>query len=196
MKMRSFCWRCRKAKTTCYCESIRSFKTNVKIVLLQHPSEARMAIGTARMAHLCVENSLMIPGEEFSDNIPVARLLADTNNHCVVLFPGPDATDIAETDAHGLADRKQLVIFVIDGTWQTAQKMLKRSPNLTALPRICFIPDRVSHYRIRRQPKEYCWSTIEAVHHVLSVLDPNIQAGNLLEVFNGMVEQQIAFEQD
>jgi DTW domain-containing protein len=43
--------------------------------------------------------------------------------------------------------------------------------NLHALPKICFTPTELSRFRIKRQPFEYCVSTIEAVHHLLEVMD-------------------------
>jgi len=40
------------------------------------------------MAHLTIENSLLIPGTDFDENEEVNRLIADPENHCVVLYPG------------------------------------------------------------------------------------------------------------
>jgi DTW domain-containing protein YfiP len=88
---------------------------------------------------------------------------------------------------------KNWVIFVIDGTWFLAKKMLKRNPTITSLPQICFTPKVASQYRIRLQPHPYCLSTIEAVHHLISLLEPEINPDNLLEVFCGMVNRQLSY---
>ena len=46
---RAVCARCRRPERVCYCRHLTSIETTTRIVLLQHPRERRVAIGTARM---------------------------------------------------------------------------------------------------------------------------------------------------
>jgi len=100
-----------------------------------------------------------------------------------------------------IAARPRLVIFVLDGTWKSARKMLRASPNLAVLPSLCFEPSAPSTYRIRRQPKPHCYSTIEAIHFVLDWFAPRENAGlagapghdNLRAVFHAVIERQLAY---
>jgi DTW domain-containing protein YfiP len=149
------------------------------------------------MAHLCIQNSRLIQGTEFDDDSRVRELIADPQNHCVVLFPGANSIQIDAADSRTLADafpeNKTLVVFVIDGTWACAKRMVRRSRNLSSLQQICFSPKKESEYRIRKQPDSHCLSTIEAVHRILEILDPSVDPGILLQVFRTMVEQQISY---
>lgn len=193
---RGLCLRCRRAPSHCYCARIRAIEPRVRIALLQHPLERRNAIGTARMAHLFLKNSKLIEGVSFDGVAEVDELIDDPAHYCVVLYPGRDALEIdqgvrGEVLARFPADRK-LVVFVIDGTWAGAKKMLRVSRRLSRLPQIRFSPDRPSEYRIRKQPQAYCWSSIEATHRVLEILDPSVDAAPMLETFRWMVAQQIA----
>ncbi|MEO5970441.1 MAG: tRNA-uridine aminocarboxypropyltransferase [Bdellovibrionia bacterium] len=196
-KHRALCLRCLRPETTCYCREVHPIRSRFQFVLLQHPLEHRNCIGTARMTHHCLENSKLILGTEFDDNQQVRELLANPDNYCVVLYPGKNSVNIslettAETESR-FPVGKNWVIFVIDGTWFCAKKMLRRSPMLSLLPQICFSPKTESEYKIRQQPHPQCLSTIEAVHYLIETLDPHVDPANLLEVFRGMVARQLKF---
>lgn len=191
---RPFCYRCFRAESVCYCGEIRPFAPTFRTVLLQHPKERKRTIGTARLTHLSLSNSLLFAGVAFDDHPDVRALLDDPRNECVVLFPGPRSIDVGAVDAPLPFDpARTLAVFVIDGTWPQAKTILHRSPRLAALPQIRFTPSTPSAYRFRKQPREHCLSTIEAVHELVGALDPSAKADakRLLETFARLVEQQI-----
>jgi DTW domain-containing protein YfiP len=196
-RMRNLCSQCLKSEVFCYCKELKPFRSNVVIALLQHPLERRRTVGTARMAHLTIENSLLIPGIDFDENEEVNRLIADPKNHCVVLYPGRRSLNISTLPQNEIQNAfpkdKTLIIFVIDGTWACAKTMVSRSKNLLKLPQICFTPARASEYQFRRQPKPVCLSTIEAVHQILEILEPEIDSSPLIELFRNMVKKQVTY---
>lgn len=197
LRERVLCLRCLRPQTTCYCKTVKPFRAEPQIVLLQHPAEQRNGIGTARMTHHCITNSKLIFGCQFEDNSDVNELIHEPDHHCVVLYPSKRSLNLSsktlpEIQASFPHDKK-LVVFIIDGTWYSAKKMINHSPNLAALPHISFIPKQASEYKIRRQPAEQCVSTIEAVHQILAMLEPKLDASNLLDVFRGMVEKQVYY---
>jgi DTW domain-containing protein YfiP len=198
MRERDLCRFCLKPAVTCYCAELRPFEASFALVLLQHPLERKRSIGTARMTHRCVRNSQLIQGESFAHDPVVNALLDEPANHCVVLYPGARSLDIGalppeERRAWVPADRR-LVVFVIDGTWFCAKKMLGGSPNLQRLPQIRFSPVNESEYVIRKQPRPHCLSTLEAVHRLLRILEPGAEHhDSLLDLFRGMVARQIEF---
>ncbi len=203
-RFRTLCGTCLQPERTCYCAHIQAFDPGLRFVILIHPIERRRRIATGRMSHLCLKNSKLIAGHDYTYNTSVNRLLADTYSHSVILYPGPQSENLSHhtpAQIDGLfPPGKTLNIFVIDGTWNTARKMLRYSENLKSLPRICFTPTRPSNFRVRKQPKPECYSTLEAIHHTLELLGPSrgfdIASGrhhNLLYVFDKMVEQQLEF---
>jgi DTW domain-containing protein len=191
MQARPFCYRCRKPASTCYCQEVRPVRPGFEVVLLQHPRERRKGIGTARMVHLSIPGSRLIVGERFEENPEVASLLADAGRHCVVLFPGPGSLDLDAAGSAAFPADRRLVVFVIDGTWACARKILRLSPSLAALPKIRFSPRQPSEYSaIRQQPAPQCLSTLEAVHHLIGVLEPATDASPMLGIFREMVRRQ------
>lgn len=199
---RGLCLACLHPPLTCYCGKIRRFDPKIRFVILIHGREAQKRIATGRICHLSLEHSLLLQGYDYSNDDRVNALLADTSLHPVVLYPGKDSVDVSALPPPARAAlfpaRKKLLVFVIDGTWITARKTMHRSANLAALPRICFSPSRPSRFRVRKQPRENFFSTVEAIHETIELLaqsqgfDPATRAHDgLLEAFDYMVDQQI-----
>ena len=200
-KPRFVCYRCRQAGFGCFCEFVRPFESSAHFVILIHPIEVKRRIATGRMAHLCLKNSTLIQGVEFSENEMIDSIVGDSRNHCVVLYPGRHSLNLSELNEEErcslVPTSKRLVVFVIDGTWNTAGRMI-RSRNLRDLARISFDPNLQSRFRVRKQPAPECLSTIGAIHRTIELL-PGLGSrdhDNLLEVFDQMVEFQLRFTED
>jgi DTW domain-containing protein YfiP len=199
---RERCYRCRKPALTCYCPLIKMVQAPMDVLILMHPLEARHPVGTGRMAHQCLPGSRLMLGTHFDGDARLRAVLADPTLYPLVLFPGPKAHDLSaltptQRQAIVPAGRRPLLI-VIDGTWHCARKLLHRSPDLQSLPRVCFTPSRPSGFLVRKQPKALCFSTIEAIHEVLSLFDANPPGPRpydaLLESFEAMVKRQLSFK--
>lgn len=61
-------------------------------------------------------------------------------------------------------------IFILDGTWPCARKILKLSKNLQQLKRVSFDNKVKSKFILKQQPTSLCLSTIESVYTVLNLL--------------------------
>jgi DTW domain-containing protein YfiP len=199
-QQRELCLVCLRPKKTCICAEVISFRTrpDLEVVILQHPGERKKTVSTARMTHLCIQNSKIIFGTQFDPDRDVEALIRDSSRRCVVLFPGVDSFDLSKTDTTTIESRfflesRILTVFVIDGTWQKAKQMMRLSPNLQRLEKISFIPQIRSQYRFRKQPDPRYVSTIEATFELLKWLDPRTDANALLKVFYSMVEKQVVF---
>ncbi len=184
---RPSCPRCRRPLTVCWCQDLPILQTRTHVLFLQHPRESRVAIGTARMAHLCLPNSELHIGLDFGRNAVVARALSDPERPAALLFPAPDAPDILLNPPDG-----PLTLVVVDGTWSQARKLVRYNPFLAALPRYAFQPPATSIYQIRREPHEDCVSTIEALVFVLGALegDPTLALA-MLDPFRKMIAFQV-----
>ncbi len=155
------------------------------MILLQHPREHRVGVGTARLAHLSLPRSSLHVGLDFAQDPEVCAALAG-DAPAYVLFPGADAVDVAT-----LPRDRALTLIALDGTWWQARKLLRLNPMLAALPRVAFTPRRLSDYRIRRQPAAHCLSTIEALAETLEALEPDGGPfDRLLDPFRAMVARQ------
>lgn len=192
---RSLCDGCRQPDFSCYCAQLKPFDPGVEIIILIHPIEVkRRRIATGRMAHLSLTRSHLIMGIDFTRDERLNALLARPDTHSVMLYPGPRSLNLTHASVEARArlapDGKRLVLIVMDGTWGTANAMA-RSQNLRELPRVCFTPTEPSNFRVRRQPRRECVSTIEAIHHTLGLLGTTKEQANLLHAFDWMVNRQL-----
>jgi DTW domain-containing protein YfiP len=186
---RALCPRCGRPSVVCFCACITVLPTRTRLILLQHARERRVGIGTARMAHLALPGSVLRVGVDFAGD-PVLQAVLSQPGPRYLLFPGPDARPVED-----LPRDRPVTLVVLDGTWSQARKLLRLNPALLALPRVAFRPRRPSGYLIRRQPADFCVSTIEALAEVLAVLEPDgARFERLLDPFAAMVERQRWFE--
>ncbi|WP_437736878.1 DTW domain-containing protein [Sorangium sp. So ce1335] len=180
--MRDVCFRCWRPRPVCYCALLPSLPTRTRVVLLQHPRERRVGIGTARMTHLALPNSELHEGVVFEDDARIRALAADPTT--AVLFPGGDADPAAGPPVRSL--------LVVDGTWWQARKMLALNPRLASVRRIGITPRAPGNYRIRREPRPECLATVEAVASALGALEGEpARFDAMLRAFAFMVDRQI-----
>ncbi len=200
-KHRSNCPRCKRPQIHCYCSQIKQIHSKICFVILIHPIEARRKIATGRMSHLCLANSVLICGDDLTDNVQVNEIIHNPDNHCLILYPHPSAVNLSSHSVDRkkmlFKNKKKTVVFVIDGTWRTARKTMRLSKNLQKLASICFIPTTPSQFKVRKQPAEHCYSSIEAIDTVLKLVESkNINAESesiLMIVFKEMVERQMQY---
>jgi DTW domain-containing protein YfiP len=185
------CDRCRRPVVVCYCASLPRLETRTKVVILQHPRERDVAIGTARMASLCLPSAELHVGVRWNEHAALGRALADPARPPILLYPGEGAKDILREPPPG-----PVTLVVVDGTWTQAKNVVRDNPVLQALPRYAFVAPEPSHYRIRKEPSDEYVSTIEAVMHVLGALEGDpARFRALLDPFHAMVDAQLAWQQ-
>ncbi len=207
-KKEKTCYKCFWLEQYCRCHLIKPFATDIRFVILMHTKEAKQEkLGTGKICRATLMNSKIIVGVDFTRDAEVNALIADPANHCLVLYPGPQSVDVSTGDVSPLLERKragkQLVVFLIDGTWQCAKKMMKLSANVRNLPRVSFTASHKSIFYIKQQPAEYCLSTLESIHFFLGEADrrgledlPGRPQDNLITVFQSMIDFMIMCAKD
>lgn len=199
-KREDFCFKCFRLQKNCLCHLIKPFDTRTHFILLMHPMEAKKEkMGTGRISVACLNNSEMITGIDFSDDPAVNTIINDSQNYCMVLYPGDKSLNISSDDVTSLLDLgdKRLVVFLIDGTWPCAKKMMRLSKNINSLPRVSFTANHESLFVIKEQPAEYCLSTLESIHFFLSESERRGleklegRQENMIDVFKEMINFQI-----
>ncbi|MEO8553038.1 MAG: tRNA-uridine aminocarboxypropyltransferase, partial [Kofleriaceae bacterium] len=185
---RPMCARCRRPVRVCYCAALPTLATKTRIVILQHPREKDMPIGTAHMAQLCLPEAELHVGMRWGEREAFLRAISNPARPAVLLSPGPTARDILRDPPLG-----PVTLVVVDGTWSQANTIVRDNPCLQDLPRYAFASPEPSQYRIRKEPRVEYVSTIEALMHVLGVLEGDpAKFRALLDPLNAMVDAQLA----
>jgi len=187
-----------RPSSSCSCEHINSIQTKTRFVILMHPKEFRKEKnGTGHMTKLQLENSEVIVGVDFTKNKRVNEILANEENRSFLLYPGKDNFNLSTKSS--LETRSFLGrtphIFILDGTWPCARKMLKLSKNLQGLQRVSFDNRITSKFIIKQQPGSLCLSTIESVYTVLNLLNESgveqCDTSDFLLPFEKMITYQV-----
>lgn len=192
---RSKCYKCMRPSITCICKHISPFQTNTRFIILMHPKEYKKEKnGTGHMTRLQLENSEIIVGVDFTNHKRVNEILAEEN--AFLLYPGKDNFNLSKEKSSAVNSfmGQGAHIFILDGTWPCARKMLKLSKNLQQLKRVSFDNKIKSKFIIKQQPESLCLSTIESVHTVLNLLKKaNVEQCDTTD-FLVPFEKMIAFQ--
>ena len=170
------------------------FRSTPQFVILIHPKESRKAINTGRMAYRFLENAFLFEGVDFTDHALLNDLIGDERKRCFLLFPGQHAINLNDLhEDENEQNKKQTVFIILDATWHMARKMYALSSNLQRIPQVMFYPDEPSKYLIRKQPHHDFYSTVETIHHIISVMGnhPDGEHDQLIKVFQKMVHAQV-----
>ncbi|HET7825614.1 MAG TPA: tRNA-uridine aminocarboxypropyltransferase [Anaeromyxobacter sp.] len=188
--MRATCRRCLRPEAFCVCAGLGPIPSRTRVVLLQHPREARLAICSAWLTRVALENAELHRGVRFEDEAHVRMLAA--RPRAALLFPGEGATP-----AGALAADPPEVLVVIDGTWLQAEKMLAANPSIAALRRVALSGHESGYGALRREPADGHLSTIEAVAHALGALERDpARFAPMVRAFRRMVELQLRCSED
>ncbi|CAB3701219.1 tRNA-uridine aminocarboxypropyltransferase [Achromobacter pestifer] len=181
---RTLCTRCLRPESHCLCPLIPSLSCRTRVVVLQHPSESRHALNTARLAVLGLVGARRVVGERFSPDD-----WAEPGYAPRLLFPGPSAEILEPGYGQDLGQPIQLI--VPDGTWGHARKLLHINPELAALPRVMLPAGLTTRYRVRHADIPGALSTIEAVTHALNAIESPMNVDALLRPFEALIDGQI-----
>lgn len=185
------CEKCEKPVSLCVCEGVSPLPTRTHVLILQHPQEPDRLLGSARLAHLSLENSTLKVGLSWP-NLSKALGREAKPSQWGVLFLGSRASN-QKPNPHQPRPRVQIStkggehftaeeaalegIVVLDGTWAQAKTMWWRNPWLLKLKRIVLNPAQRSLYgKLRKEPRRECLSTLESIAETLEGLgeDPAV----------------------
>ena len=197
---RKNCYKCMRPSSTCICKHISPVQTKTRFIILMHPKEYKKEKnGTGHMTTLQLENSEIIVGVDFTNNSRVNEILTKENSSSFLLYPGKDNFNLSVRESSELNPfmGDNPYIFILDGTWPCARKMLKLSKNLQQLKRVSFDNEIKSKFIFKQQPEPLCLSTIESVYTVMNLLKEGAleqcETRDFLIPFEKMIEYQVEY---
>lgn len=178
------CQTCLKAPHLCVCDSITPISARTKVLILQHPQEPDVELGTAKIAQLSLPNSKLVVGLSWPNLKKAWGEEADPKQWLAIYLGSAKITPkngevLICVSRKGTAkeDSKQILkgirgIVLLDGTWSQAKTIWWRNAWLTKLQRAVLVPPRPSLYgKLRREPKRESLSTLESIGYALAELE-------------------------
>lgn len=183
MSSRPVCERCLRPTCACWCTCVQRIRSDVQVLILQHPMEVGHAKNTARLLHQCVQGSQLLVGEAFEHDVlnhwlhaPWPSCDREGQVRTMLLYPStphdpqlpvllPPALPL-----EWLTQPQCLRLVVIDGTWRKSRKMLYLNPVLQHLPRLTLKNVKQGRYAIRKAHAPDQLSSFEAAALALAQL--------------------------
>ena len=155
------------------------------MLIVQHPQEQDVSLGTARLTTLHLKNAILKIGLSWPSLSKALGHPADPKRWAVLYLGSARAgelgsgREIVVLDRKGEAARDQDAalaeiegIVLLDGSWSQAKALWWRNPWMLKCRRVVLGPRRPSRYgKLRREPRRDALSTIEAAALLLSRLE-------------------------
>ena len=177
------CPRCNKPAALCVCADVAPIDNRIAVLILQHPQEQDVELGTARLTVLHFKNAVMKIGLSWPSLGKALGRNVDPKRWAV-LYLGSAKTEGAKGEVvalnrKGAPAEDQVAalrdidgVILLDGTWSQAKALWWRNPWMFKTRRIALNPRRPSRYgKLRREPRRDSLSTLEAAGLVLSRLE-------------------------
>lgn len=197
------CFKCFKPQNSCLCKYTKELDTKIKFVFLMHPKEAkRQRTGTGNLSHICLKDSEIIVGLDFSNNERLKNLLCDSKYFPVLMYPGQDAWTSKKEGFVDAIGNKTLLVLILDSTWFCSKKMIEHNPFLLELPKLSFYGDYRSIFTFKHEPKPEYISTIECCYYLIkelqsiSFVNKDLDPEPLMNVFKQMIKLQLTAENE
>lgn len=183
---RKYCYTCSRPSRVCLCNSIKIENNTCEIGILQHPNEVGKTFNTAKVAQLSLSKSFLITGIAFDDNLDFKNTLnAYDLTKVGVLYPSSTAIPLSD------APKDLQCLFVVDGTWPEAKKILNQTQAFNTIQHYGFIPKSESRYVLRKEPSVDYVCSLEAIVESLRILESNDQAyDSLIRTLDVMLQLQ------
>ncbi len=182
------CVSCYMRKALCVCDVIPKLDLKTKVVLLMHKRELRTTTNTGRLALVSLTNSeLHIRGGQESPNY---SHLINSSRIPLLLYPDEDAIELSMEWISGL--KKEVTLFVPDGSWRQASKVGNREVALRGIQKVKLpAGGPASQYRLRREPKKDGLATFEALARAMGFFEGAETQKQLEKLFTCMVERML-----
>lgn len=200
---RACCNLCHNPVVSCICKWTSPIFNKTAIVILQHPDEVKKPLGTAKIVSLCLQNSTVKVGVDFSGDADFIRLTRAPEHDVAILYPDDSALDLTawskesdHVDENNRSKTREITrektLIVLDGTWRNTREILAVNPDLKAVRAVKLTPVAQSNYRIRKAPFADSLATVEAVSQALGILEPETPVDAMGLCFEKMVDYQIS----
>jgi DTW domain-containing protein YfiP len=179
----SNCPQCLKPQALCVCASVTPVDNRICLLVLQHPQEQDVDLGTARLAVCHLKNAVFKVGLSWSSLTKVLGRTADPKKWAVLYLGSAKAPatlgEVVALDRKGnpLTEQAKALeglegVVVLDGTWSQAKALWWRNAWMLKLRRVALNPKQPSLYgKLRKEPRRDSLSTLEAAALLLSHLE-------------------------
>src|SRR5579883_2005749 len=184
------CPHCLKPAPLCVCAGVTPIDNRIALVILQHPQEQDVELGSARLAIRHLVRAELKVGLSWPSLAKVLGHAADPKRWAVLYLGAAKPRDpitLVNRKGEPLADQAEVLeqlegLIVLDGTWSQAKTLWWRNAWMLKCRRMVINAPHASLYgALRREPHRGSLSSLEAAAFALSRLEgrPEIERAML-----------------
>ena len=175
---------------TCICQKISPITTQARFIILSSQKETVRASNTGRLLKLINPRATDIILWERKQ--PSADLLERLRHHANAYLVFPPESETGKSRAVSRVSGPAPLFILLDGTWQEARKIARKSEYLDSLPLLAFPEDVSSGYTLREGQKSGSLCTIEAAMECLELSAEWACAQQLRQAFDLFQQHYLA----
>ncbi|MEG0295118.1 MAG: tRNA-uridine aminocarboxypropyltransferase [Clostridium sp.] len=177
------CNNCGLPTINCICNKVTTVETKAKIWILSSQKELTRASNTARILKLVNGYSTEIfTWERTNQPVDLIKKINSNEYDVYLLFPVNDENRSREVKF--VKSKKTPAFIIIDGTWNEAKKIFRKSPYLNEVPMLTLKPENNSSFILRRGIEEGSLCTIETAIEVLKMNGEKREANDINSTFS------------
>lgn len=179
------CSACGRKPPFCVCEFVEAGTLKTQVLVLQHPQEPGMDIGTVAILARAFPQVTVKTGLSWANLKKIVGDEVEYSRWGVLYMGSVRVEDLPQDEVLIAVDRggkpekdgKRILgslrgIVLLDGTWSQAKTLWWRNAWLLKLQRLVLNPQTRSRYdQIRKEPRKGCLSTLESALEALTILE-------------------------
>lgn len=172
----------------CLCDRIPQLRSQLQLSLLMHENEYQRDTNTGRWLRAAVPGCQDFGWSRVEPSPSLQQRIADPNLYSVLVYPDEQSLSPQQVLHQARHAAQQPHFIVLDGTWQEAKKMVRKSPWLDTLPSMQLMPQQQSAYQLRRNQSDGHLCTLEVGCELLQMLDEADNATQLIRFFTEFMQ--------
>ncbi len=163
------CKLCMLVKRLCICAERVASETQAAFLLVMYDDEVLKPSNTGRLIADKVEDTYAYIWSRTAPNPKMLALIADEQWQPFVVFPAQYAQPERVVNQPVVVEGKRPLFILIDGTWQEAKKIFRKSTWLANFPVLSISPTALSQYQVREAKGKDQLATAEVAAMVLAL---------------------------
>ncbi len=189
------CSGCRLVPSHCLCPLRPDVSTHAGMCLLMADIEPLKPSNTGWLIADVVADTFAFSWARTEVDPALLALLNDPQWQPYVVFPAEFADDARVVHEVTHATHKRPLFILLDGTWDEARKMFRKSPYLQHFPVLSLYPEQLSRYQLRRAQSEAHLCTAEVGAMCLALAEDTQAAEALNAYFEVFTEHYLKAKQ-
>lgn len=186
------CQSCLLPKRNCLCSHIQPQQAKSRFCLVMFDTEPLKPSNTGRLIADILPDTQAFMWSRTDVDPALLAAIADPTRQPYVVFPASFAAAERQVFTELSPEAKPPLFIMLDGTWNEARKMFRKSPYLDGLPVFSLDVSAKSSYVLRESPREDQHCTVEVAAALLQKADDTQASESMSALFNLFRTQYLA----